>query len=428
MNRYDSRNWESNLWEPVVQTWQPCRTRYHSPFEYTSDPVAAKVVQVWNSRECDRGEYSSINKAYYPVVPYNTQSFHYSPVMGQFDFIRLKQTDVLDLIYSRKPPPNPLQVVSLAHTISPLLNKMGTIKDSITGQNVGTCTLIANNLVLVARHAVEGGDIRNLNVRFGYTEFNGSFDYGDQTSFHCVIEENVKCDYAIIQLKQPLGSRLGFVSLSIEGHTTAEPALLHYPLGKPLKVSVHTLVQTQYQNDYLLAYHDSDYFSSGGAYFDPMGRMIAMHLGAELEGEMMNLPRYALPLEAIVRLSPHSLLGKLARGELPQAHAYTTHVSQTYLAPTNHNYLIDEEGRESEKILRNLLTNQLKKDKKIQRNNNRTISFSKSNLEYISDKYERKYDLFEETCLGITGVHGFTRLYSVTGLIESDHTLPHIAE
>jgi hypothetical protein len=344
--------------------------------------------------------------------------------MGEFNFKRLRQTDVLDHIYSQSSSPQ-FGEVSLAHIISPLFSKIGKMENSITGEDLGTCTLIAHNLVLVARHAVEEHNIRKLNVTFGYTEFNGTFYNSGHTSFDRIIEEDAFYDYAIIQLKESLGSRLGFVSLNTEDFSVTEPALLHYPLGKPLKVSVHSFVQTQYQTHCLLTHHDSDYLSSGGAYFDPTGRMIAMHLGAQLEEETMNLLRYALPLEVIVRENPHSLLRKFVQGELSQAQSYTADICLTYLAPTNHNYLIDEEGRESEKVLRGLLTKELKKDKGIKQNQNGTISFSKSNLEYIASKYPKKFELFEEKCLGITGFHGITHLFSVKGVIESDHTIPH---
>lgn len=68
---------------------------------------------------------------------------------------------------------------------------------------------------------------------------------------------------------------------------------------------------------------------------------------------------------------------------------------------------------------------ELKKDKGIKQNQNGTISFSKSNLKYIASKYPKKFELFEEKCLGITGFHGITHLFSVKEVIESDHTIPH---
>ena len=111
------------------------------------------------------GRYSSQEKAFYPVVPYNTQTFKYMPVSGHFDITRLRQTPVLDLIYSRPFASKQYGVVPLAETISPLLRKMGTMQDRATGESLGTCTLIAENLVMVARHAIQGRNVGNIQVR-----------------------------------------------------------------------------------------------------------------------------------------------------------------------------------------------------------------------------------------------------------------------
>lgn len=458
--------WPYNSQEPVVQTWESrCQSPYEStlglptdkiskiweitprqntlkclpsvsmPYQtpayqslhdYTFDPVIAKSISFQSliSSQSDE-EYSSGRKAFYPVVPYNTQTFNYLPVMGRLDITRLGQTKVLDFVYSSQHVNNQFGVVSLSNIISPLLNRMGTMENLETGESVGTCTLIAENLIIVARHAVQGIYIQNIKVTFGYTEFRGSSYYAGKTSLDYVIEEDIACDYAIIKLKEPVGRRLGYVSLSTDGNTLSEPALLHYPLGKTLRVSVHTFIQTQYQTKYLLPYHDSDYFSSGGAYFDPSGCMIAMHLGSELKGDTMNVLRYARPLNDIVRRNPHSILQKFANGELSQASSYRSDAYWTYLSFTSHNYLIDEEGYQSEKVLRSLLSKHLKKDKKIKFTASGAISFLEDNLQYIADTYPNKYRSFRRECLGKVGVHSLTKQYSVKGVIESDHTIPH---
>lgn len=114
---------------PVVQTWESDFSRYQSPYKCTYDLPTDKVCKLWEvtprqnipmyspreatpyltpgyqslhdytldpviartasfrsliSRQSDE-EYSSSTKAFYPVVPYNTQTFHYLPVMGRFD-------------------------------------------------------------------------------------------------------------------------------------------------------------------------------------------------------------------------------------------------------------------------------------------------------------------------------------------------------
>lgn len=53
------------------------------------------------------------------------------------------------------------------------------------------------------------------------------------------------------------------------------------------------------------------------------------------------------------------------------------------------------------------------------------VLFSASNLEKIASKYPVKYERFKKKCLGKTGLHELTRQFSVTRVIESDHTIPH---
>ncbi|MCB0387065.1 MAG: hypothetical protein KDD43_16845, partial [Bdellovibrionales bacterium] len=299
---------------------------------------------------------------------------------------------------------------------------MGTIRDTQTGQSLGTCVLIAENLVLMARHAIEGRNVPYLDVTFGYTEFLGKTHSAGHTLFESVIENDPSLDYAIVKLKGPIGKRLGFVSLNTQDHTVSEPALLHYPLGKPLKVSVHAFDQTPYQTQFLLTYHDSDSFSSGGSYFDPYGRLSALHLGSQYDGKTLNLLRYALPLRKIVTHHPTSILHKFATRELSQSRSYTSQDALTYLPFTDHQFLMDEEGYQSEKVLRRLLGSRVQTDRNIRKTQRGAISFSPTNLQYIATTYPAIYRAFQKECLGVTGVHAWTKQFSVTGVIESDHT------
>lgn len=411
MNCSNSPSLESDLWAPVVQAWQ-------------SSQNATKITTLWQSKKWEP-DYSSNKKAYYAVAPSNSSSFNEAPVMGRFNVTRLRQTDALDCVSSYTSSPAQWGVVSLGKTLSPLLRKIGTMTDLSTGENLGTCTLIAHNLVLVARHAVAGRSIQTVNVTFGYTQFQGSLHHHGHTRFEAVLEQNDEDDYAIVQLQKSLGKDLGFVSFNTDSPVMTECALLHYPLGKPLQVSVHTFVHTEYQTDLLTAYHDSDYFSSGGAYFDPSGRMVAIHLGAELQGDTMHLVRSARPLEAIVRQNPHSLLSRFVNRSYSQAASYTANAALLYLPPTDHNYLLDEEGRASEKVLRELLPDNWKKDANIKKKKNGRIWFEKPTLAHIEKTYPKEYETCIERCLGKTGLHKLTHLFSITETIESDHTIPH---
>ena len=45
-------------------------------------------------------------------------------------------------------------------------------------------------------------------------------------------------------------------------------------------------------------------------------------------------------------------------------------------------------------------------------------------MSHIEQTYKRKWDAVLENCLGRVGEYGLSNQYSVTGYIESDHTLP----
>lgn len=92
-------------------------------------------------------------------------------------------------------------------------------------------------------------------------------------------------DYAIVQLYNSPGSKNGYVELSLES-PASELALLHHPLGKPLKISVHSFDQTFYDCFYLQTFHDTDFCSSDGAYIGPNGKLVALHLGSEIEDSL----------------------------------------------------------------------------------------------------------------------------------------------
>ena len=53
------------------------------------------------------------------------------------------------------------------------------------------------------------------------------------------------------------------------------------------------------------------------------------------------------------------------------------------------------------------------------------VALSSTNLDYIARRYPTEFQKLQEECLNISGAHKITKQYSVTGYIESDHTIPH---
>lgn len=348
---------------------------------------------------------SSSDKKFNGTYPSNFQKYPYASVHN-FDIDQLEQTDV-----------SSVRDKSLKKAIDPHIQKMGIIQDRWNDVALGTCTLIGDKYVLVPRHVIEGCDIGILNVEFRFGRL--------QSLFANIVEEDENLDYAILELEHPLGKALGSVPISFDNPTGTGLALLHYPRGGNLMVSVNSFDQTTHQANYLVSNHDSDHVSSGGAYINSEGQMVAMHLGSEKQFDKTNVFRHARSLEIIERSNPNSLLIKLASNpsyQPPEMKELTLLDRPDDLEYTFH---VDLEGRESEKILRGLLGNRLKTDKKIQKNKSGTIAFNSGNLEYIKDKYKTQYATFINECTGLQGLHGSTRLYSVLNGIESDHTLPY---
>lgn len=89
-------------------------------------------------------------------------------------------------------------------------------------------------------------------------------------------------------------------------------ALLHYPLGKPLQVSVNSRDNSTLAALRFMTYHDSDFGSSGGAYMNHEGKCCAIRLGCEREGNdtSHNTTRYALEIKTIYERHSNSLLFK----------------------------------------------------------------------------------------------------------------------
>ncbi len=393
---------------------------YHHP--ETLNPSgyveSRKAQNAWGFNQ-QHIHYSDPTKAFNAPVPSNTQGFTEMPKNGIFNPRRLEQTDVL---YVPPPAQQPFfGEIPLALVVSKNICNMGAITTH-TGENLGTCTLISENLVLVARHTIEGHDIRYLHANFVYHfQHDGPLYTCHQAWFDYVIEDDPECDYAIVKLTTSV-KRNEYVKLNVSDDPITELALLHYPLGKPLMVSVQALDQTQHYSNYLVTNHDTDYFSSGGAYLDPLGKLTALHLGSQLGGDRFNVSRYAITLKRIVERNPGSVLLQLANGSLLQNVSYSSEKRQYFLELGTQPFLMDEEGYQSKKILTNLLKNI--HDPHIQKNKG-GVALSATNLDYIKAYYPSEFKQFEKQCLFITGTHKTTKQFSVVGYIESDHVIPH---
>lgn len=285
--------------------------------------------------------YSTGAKSFEPLVSANTQSFDYASTQGQFRFSRCGQSDVLDIINR-----DPIEVghlccpydVSIAETLRSTWPSVGKMTHG--AKQVGTCSLISANMAIIPSHCIEDLDVRELVATFGQVRDQEGVRRGQSYRVQYVLEHDPNLDYAIVQIEGTPGLDFGYLPFDPESEAYSPPALLHHPLGKPLQVSVHTFVQTQYQTSLLATFHDSDYGSSGGAYISPSGRFIALHLGCERNRFSMNLERLALPIKTIIESRPGGILSLFAYRQLNQAEVYNN-IGQPsyYLYPYFRDYI-----------------------------------------------------------------------------------------
>ena len=400
---------------------------YDSISAYKLDPN-----QLGRTREISENfnieSYLSEEKAFYPITPYNVTPKH-SPVC-EFDTTILGQTNASDLI--KRSHLNTFGVVSLAKAVSSLILTVGALHNCQTKQRLGTCTIISENLVLTARHVVEGKTIPNLMVRFDNIKVqNLSGFYSTEVGLDYVVEDDPLLDYAIIKLKNPKNPKIKLTcaNLNIGDCFPGSTALLHYPLEKELQVSVNVFdISTSQYSIYMRGFHDSDYGSSGGSYFDPLSRFTALHIGVESTNKTFNLSRYAITLQNIIQKYPNSLLSKFANVPPNNFFSISSNdfkIRKNYLQPHNRSFLIEKEGKKSQKVFTELLGNNIKTDKKISLTKAKIVAFSEKNLNYLITYYGNIFDEVYEECLYITGRHVYTKQYAIKGYIESDHLIPH---
>lgn len=262
--------------------------------------------------------YSTLDRAFYRVVPVNSQTDCFASTQGDFKVSRLEQADTLRVLDVDPTEPGRLtglDDVSLKEVLNSCWQSVGQV--IFSQSHLGSCTLISHNLALVPCHIIEGIDVRNMTAIFGRARTSASEGLEYKTyKVLGVVEFDPVIDYAILALEGMPGQVHGFLSFAKD--TTAATALLHYPLGKPQKISVHTVDQTLHNSVYRNTYHDTDYGSSGGAYITPKGALTAIHLGSERIPSSFNLLRLALPIQRIIETGSAGILNRLARQNLIQ--------------------------------------------------------------------------------------------------------------
>jgi hypothetical protein len=346
----------------------------------------------------------------------------------------LAQTDVLNPIITADSKQYYDNKISLNTVVSSSITKVGavySIDDPTT--ILGTCVLVGVNLVLMTCHAIEVRSMSTINVKFGYVttykEIDGTVTHEVAFSFKSgllfVVEYNLDLDYAVICLKSDIVAP-DYFKLKKEP-AVGKIALLHHPLGQTLKVSVHdTRILDTVDGKRIQVYHDSNYSSSGGAYVNSSGELIAIHLGSELDSTNYNLLRYGLSIAQIIAHNSDSILAHIFDGTVNPLVSYVSECDELTLIDTSlRGFVMDVEGDAAKGILRQLIGAAVADSdpKLIKTADGKTVAINTDTISYIKDTYSGQYDECLELSLYRAGLHGSTNSYSIYNACESDHTV-----
>lgn len=291
--------------------------------------------------------YSTSSRAFYGPVPAGTGGPMYESPMGQFRMDRLPQSDAWETI---KRDPIPAGQMLRTYDVSldvlrPYAASVGAMRCGNT--QLGSCTLIFANLAMIPCHCIEGLNVKTLEAVFGHVTLDGILHGGYSYQVVQVVEHDPLLDYAIVQLEGTPGITHGRCKIEPNEVACKTPALLHHPLNKPLKLSIHDVVENNI--GLLSTYHDSDYGSSGGAYINPTGNMVALHLGSSRNNMNLNLERLALPLKEIFAKRPNGVLAYCAPG-LTTEQILTVVAEVTYFITPRFRSFIDLEKYDQRKL------------------------------------------------------------------------------
>ena len=300
--------------------------------------------------------FTKNHKTFYPVLPYNSQFLNDGASVGEFNLTRKAQTNVLSFITENASDVGHLSShydVSPSDILKSVYKSVGILENS-NGHDNGTGVLISRNFALLARHCIAGEDVRSYGLRFGYFATEQGNLNGKRYNILAIVEDNHELDYVIVQLEGRPGDEYGCIMINTRKSSEKTLILLHYPLGKPLQVSVHDAENHRYSYKKLVMYHDTDFGSSGGGYIDPAGKLYALHIGCTVEERALtefNVRRYAIEISKIIECKPTSIIAKLASGELKTDLVYK--LDKPCLHVINHlsSEYIEAEAKENRKRL-----------------------------------------------------------------------------
>lgn len=222
-----------------------------------------------------------------PLVPNGSSSSTslYATYQPRLNVTRLRQTHIYQILndhYSKEYAIKNPRIEAFGSPISAVEDVVKRIESNIVaiglckGEPIGTGLLIAPNLVLTARHCIEGIQPSNLAAITNFQEVDNGMDFGTQYKINGFVEEDIQLDYVILELNDSSPYFSPF-EIDLSGNLSKESIFFHHPSGGPKKVSVHENVSSDYMLLAQSSYHDTEKGSSGGVYVNASAKVTAMH-------------------------------------------------------------------------------------------------------------------------------------------------------
>ncbi|MCP4367114.1 MAG: trypsin-like peptidase domain-containing protein [Deltaproteobacteria bacterium] len=185
-------------------------------------------------------------------------------------------------------------------------NSVGRI-ESPKGTGIGTCVLVAKDLLLTCHHIFSKGNIQQAWVRFDYKENSYSLEEDFFELDLNFVSAHNQPDYALVKINgQPKQKIIVPLNKTLSSGQESRIRIIHHPQGNPVVVSdVGQIVQEG--ADYIDHNLSTDEGSSGAPVFDQEWDLVAIHRGRYGMGR--DIPpdtTEAVPIHAIWdKISPH---------------------------------------------------------------------------------------------------------------------------
>jgi hypothetical protein len=218
---------------------------------------------------------------YQSYLPYNEEEDFAYLYDSQLDVARLPQTDIIDII-NKKYLNNTVLDIHTGEENIPLFEIVPSIEKNVIaiGEGKGlpfaTGLLIAPDLVITARHALEGERISRLSIKTNFQLTDWGLDGHDVYFIKDVVDDNPALDYVIVRLNQRVKD-FKPINLGLVDDHEGSSILIHHPQGETKKISVDETLSSRHFSYNLSAYHQSYKGSSGGVYVNAQQQIFALH-------------------------------------------------------------------------------------------------------------------------------------------------------